>query len=261
METPDQNQIEYIERYLNNELPDQERITFEAELESNQVLREQVDWVRNLPDFLFSVEKERLSEQVKTWIEDKNPTAQNPPRKAKPKPIHSSYRLLKTIASLAAVLALVFLAGLFFLPQDKTPDQQADDYIALYHPDPLILRGQQSEAWQNAIQSYKKRDFDKMLESMQPLVNQPNASLEQLFYMGLAHLYTSPPALDSSLYYFSLNTQKDKITYQEDIDWYTSLIYLKQGKIEQARALLSAIQLRKSKYQDRAHTLLQELSK
>ena len=261
METPNQDHIEYIERYLNNKLPDQERITFEAKLESSKELREQVEWVRNLPDFLFSMEKERLTEQVKTWIDDKTPEDQGRPREAKQKSINSFSRSLKIVASLAATFLLISLAWLFFLKQDKTPVQQANDYIALYHSAPLILRGQQSEAWQGVIQLYKKRDFGNMIESMSPLVNKPTVSLEQLFYIGLAHLYTTPPSLDSTLYYFSLNIQKDSITYKEDIDWYSSLIYIKQGKLEKAQTLLSSIQASTSKYKDNANILLRSLSK
>ena len=259
MDTPDQKQMEYIERYLNNELPDQERITFDAEVQSNDALREQVDWVRNLPKALFSMEKERLSEQVKNWMDDKSPADQYPIQNAKPEPNNSFFRVLRIASSVAAVFLVVFLAW-FFLGSNKTLVQQTNEHIALHHTDPVILRGNQKEEWKHAIQLYKERDFDNMIGTMQALVNDPNASLEQLFYLGLAHLYTTPPALDSTLYYFSLTTQKDALTYKEDIDWYTSLVYIKQGEMEKARALLDAIQVGSSKYKEQASSLIQQLS-
>ncbi len=260
MDIPDQKHIEYIERYLNNELPDQEKITFEADLQSNEVLREQVEWVRNLPNFLFSMEKERLSEQVQTWMEDKTPTEadQAPIQKTKPAQSHSFARTLKIVASLAAAVLLVFLAWHFLQPK-PTPAQQVDQYIALHHADPLILRGNQSKEWQSAIQFYKAQDFENMIGSMKPLVSDPKVSLEQLFYNGLAHLYTSPPALDSTLYYFSLTSQRDDLAYKEEIDWYSSLVYIKQGELERARVLLNTLQSSDSKYKDQAKNLIQQL--
>lgn len=261
METFDKNNIEYIERYLNNELPDQEKLTFEAKIESNKELREQVDWVRNLSDSLFSVKKEHLTEQVKSWMDEESPTDQSEKTATKQEQSNSFSRPIKIAAALAAVLALLFLVWFFFLKQDETPVQKANQYIALYHSDPVILRGNQSEEWQRAIQLYKERDFDNMIESMMPIINQPNVSPEQLFYTGLAHLYNAPPALDSTLYYFSLNIKKDSVSYKEDIDWYSSLIHLKQGKPEKARPLLNSIKRSNSKYKNSASTLLKGLPK
>ena len=152
MDEPDQNKIELIERYLNNKLSDQEKTDFEAELESNARLREQLDWVRNLPDFLFSMEKERLSEQVKDWMDEKTPAEQDNIREIKKAPSSFFSRNLKIVASLAAIFLVVSL-GWYIFKQGKTFDQQANEYIALYHADPVILRGEQSEAWQRAIKS------------------------------------------------------------------------------------------------------------
>lgn len=252
MEKPNFTNIEYIEKYLSGALSKEEVEEFEQELETNLELKEMVESVENLPNDLLEIEKNRLSQNVKAWMnEDKKEVKDVPQDK---KPIIS---IKRRILSVAAIFLLVISATWFYT--SNSLDSKAQAFINTYHSNPIALRAMVDDRWEMAAESYTKRDFVTMRDQMDDWIEEDESTAEQLFYYALANLYSNDDAKHSiALDYLSQTEQKDPTTYQEEIAYYRALIYIKEEKYQKAKIELKQIE-HSSTYGENAKDLLSKI--
>ncbi len=233
MEKPDFFEIKYIDRYLNGKLTVDQLKEFERQITLDPVLKEKVEKIKIMPNDLFIIEKDRLAQNVKKWIDiDRSSDVQNSPKER-----GTLTPLSKRILGIAAIFILIVSAIWLFL-STNTPDQKAQLYMAQLHQDPIVLRGSSNDSWELAIENYTNRDFDKMIDEMKKWIENKNSTAEQLFYFALANLYCSHQSYEIALDYFAKTEQKDPTTYKDEITWYRALIFIKRKEYEEARSEL-----------------------
>lgn len=236
MEKSNYFKIKNIERYINNGFEAAEQKEFEQQVQMNPELKEKVEFVKKAPNDLYILEKERLAQNVKSWVVDNAPNNSN---SSSNKGALSTP--LKIILSIAAVIILIG-ALIWMFPSDGTLDRQVQMHIAQVHQDPVTLRSPAGDNWDFAIENYTNRDFDKMLRQMELWIENENSTEEQLFYFALANLYATNPSYDIALNYLSKTENKGQSTYTEEIAWYRALIFTKQKRYEDAKSELMKIE-------------------
>ena len=254
MEKPN-NDIEAIERYLNGEMTGEELIHFEKRMEEDQQLFANVEEIKNLPDSLLDIEKERLSDQVKSWMKAEEET------EPKVKELNQKPRVkyLRVAGIAAACIAILFVAGLWLLPfSNQGPNALASNYLSELHHSAVVLRTSTNEQWERSIQAYQNGQFEQMITLMTSLIQNENVTAEQQFYFALAHIYKQREDLDTALLYFGKTEEQDATTYAEELAWYRALIHLKRNENEEVKEELLKIS-GSNKYGEKVERLMSEL--
>jgi hypothetical protein len=176
-----------------------------------------------------------------------------------PKP---KLRGLVYVGALAAAIALFLLAYPLFLSQPAGLEQQLELALAEPFPNYLTRKGEieQTEALrQQMAEAYNAKNYEKAVDIGQQLIQSSNRQTEDLFFLGLSYLYQRnlPSSIDQLEKARSLSEQEGR--FQEEIDWYLALAYLKNENWDQGKALLSTIVEQEQWNAGKARKLLKDI--
>ncbi|MEM9546582.1 MAG: hypothetical protein AAGA77_11455 [Bacteroidota bacterium] len=252
MEKPDHLEIERIERYLNNEMENEERVAFEQKMQNDADFVQKVEAMRSLPNELALIEKDRLAKQVKMWrTEERQGEAV-----VEVKPKNTTKVLSLRFRAIAAVLVLVIIAaGMWLIPASSSLDSLSSEYLTQHYQDPVVLRAATDTHWESAIERYRGDQFDQMIREMKGWIDDAGATAEQLLYFALANSYANGPNFDVALDYFRRTEQLDSTAYTEVIAWNRALIFIRRQELDKAKAELDQIQGSRE-FGERANDLL-----
>lgn len=238
--------MELIERYLNDELNELEKQQAEQRLITDHDFRQRLEVFREYRQ-MHSPQAASFR-QLLDEVQQEYQHEQRPARK---------YWLIAASVSVLCLLAAIFY---FVLGPSAEPQALYAQYFEL-PADNLTVRGEaESETRLNeAMSHYNKQQYELAAKELESWLRQHGESAPVLFYAALSHmaLEDMPQAIE----------QLKKITEQPTVaaeylrpaQWYLALAYLHVGQQEQAEALLEDLRNTSSSYADKATRLLKDL--
>lgn len=239
--------LDHIEKYLRGELTEEEISDFEALMENDAALKEQVAQHRQLLKGLeigFNTELKELLIEEESKI--KNTPIQKPSR------IKSLYPLM----GIAAAVALLIIA--FFSLRDDAfnPEELYAQYYKVYpNVEAPVSRSESNK--KNPFAFYEAGDYATALANFTEMQASDPKNPALLFYSGMCQLELGQP--ESAVEFFNQVSNLSSKKYARPAFWYESLAYLKLGKIKNAKNLLEQLSQGEDVYAARANELLDKL--
>lgn len=208
--------IEWIEKYLNRQLSEEEEAMLEQRLQEDEAFAEEFEVAVAL-NASFNVEQKAywksLREEVNT------------------QPVNKMRSLGVRLLSVAAVLLALAVAAYLVLRPGGI-DSDVNGYLAQRHMAPGgVVRGQNEESiksWENIRVAYEAENFEAVAEILNSMIDTVTVNKEKYnFYLGLAELYSGASA--KALPPLQAVAKADN-PYQEEAQWFLSLALIKEGK-------------------------------
>ena len=255
----EQEQYEWIERYLNKQLDEQEQQLFEQQLEEDTAFREEVAVHRITRELLVDKNLLDLREEMQAFT--KSIKAQEP------LPVEKPLRrlpLLGTWQRMAA--ALVLLIGLSAIMYYTTFREQATGntlFASYFEPYPSDYSPQRNDEGTAAILdaaflSYEQQNYPEALAGFQSLPEQASGNPMIRFYKGQCYLYTG--AIEAAIRSFEYVLADGDNYYLEASRWYLALAYIKEDKMGKAKKILIKLSAEAGMYQKQAKALLRKIA-
>lgn len=232
-----QELLEAIERYYNDTMTKQERLDFELRLNEDSEFKTQVEDIKTL---IFGIENQSLKEQLDVFHEDVSKTYSKTSSA-------SGFFTLRKLA--AAVVILLAVTGFWWF---STP-QNEKLYSEYFTPDPglpTVMSSNSNFEFYDAMVNYKQGDYKVAIEKWQ-LIDRKNDTLN--YFIGVAFL--ADKKHQDAISFLEQSVNNPHFPLLNDAHYYLGLAYLKNGKIELAKAQLSQSSVEQSQ------SLLSELEK
>ncbi len=216
----DRELFERIESYILNRMEPATRAAFEAEMENDESLRNEVALQRNLVGAV-----EALSFAGKTS------------GNTKIAPVKKISRVWLYGAAAAATVLLVLLLRFF-----SSPSPSADSLFAgFFEADPglpvVMSSGDNHYDFYDGMVSYKEQDYTKALSIWKDVVT-PSDTLT--YYMGMANLNSGNTR--ATIEYLEPIAGNDSSAWQQKAIWYLALAHLKESNTPAAIEWLNRLQ-------------------
>ncbi len=243
-----------LDRYLRDEMSDQERRAFEQQLSTDDALTEALALHRD------TLEGIRLdgSQALKRRLQAVEATLASPaPVEVAEKKTHR--RFLTTWVAIAASLLTAVLLGYLFIPTASSPQEL---YVAYHQPFPNLINPAQRSLEANeetvlgrAVRAYDRAQYAEALT----LFEQGDARSDPgyTFYYGASYLELDQPAQAIPLLERVVQ-EKTSLFYEPGL-WYLALAHLKANDPAAAKPYLQTLAEQQGDYTEEARELLKEI--
>jgi FimV-like protein len=245
-------QTELIEKYISDQLSEDEKKAFEQRLQEETALAEEVALHRHLHTGIRTAGRIRLLHQLAA--DDEQMAPYHPP--AQIIPFTEAVRKRFYWAAAAVILFLIPL----YLILDYNQRSRSDDLFAQYftpYQETDVDRGS-SDPLSAALSQYQKKNYAQALPMLEGIRGSEALQDTTLFIKGNVHL-----ALDQiteAIDCFSTVTSQPGNDYYQEAQWYLALAYLKSKDLSKAKKLLRDIRKEDDHpYQEKAQQLLKDL--
>jgi len=243
---------EWIDSYVEGELDDDSRKSFEAELLENRDL-----------SFEYNLEKDMrkiLSQEDLLDLRAKCKSAQNELNLSEKKLVKVIHIARKYWYAAASIVLIAIITGgmLLFNPGVYTPEKLFKMYYKSGETIGVLRSGNVNMV--EALRYFSKNDF-KNAESLfsEILVNEPQ-NIAVIYYAGISNIEIKSYAKASRMFE-KIITHGDNL-YTENAEWYLGLSNLAAGKIEQADDIFKVIAASPDHYySDDAKSILEKIGK
>ncbi len=237
---------ELIQRFLDNEMSQEERKLFEDQLKKDTSLQEEVLLYRKVNNAL----KDSSLEDFKTELNQIH-------REHFHTPIIKSIRVWRY----AAAIVLLALIGsvIMFMNSGSDPLKAYDKYyeaLDFFNSKRAGKLNERSE-FDHSMEAYNNKQYQLAYEKLSALLHKEPDNLALKLYLGVSAIEIGQIEKAEELFKNILYTNDP--FYIQEAEWYLSLIYIKQNKIEKARPLLIGITERNGNYAEKAQQLLDDL--
>ena len=243
-----------LDRYLRDEMSEQERKTFEEQLSTDDTLTEELDLQRDTIEGIRLDGSQALKKRLQA-VEAELAT----PAPAAVDDEKTNRRFLMTWVAIAASLLTVLLLGYLFVPSASSHQEL---YAAHYQPFPNLINPAQRSLEANeetvlgrAVRAYDEQQYAEALT----LFEEGNALSEPsyTFYYGASYLALDQPVQAIPLLERVVQ-QKTGLFYEPGL-WYLALAHLKANDPEAARPYLQTMAEQEGDYAREARELLEEI--
>lgn len=229
-----QEELEYIERYINNNMKPDELAGFEEKLNNNPDFKNQVEDIKTL---LLGIETQALTEKIETFHNELPDTKS--PKEQPSKVRHLDFR--KWVAAAAVIIAV----GSFWFFNGNSNSKLYSKY---YAPDPGLpttMSTQDNFVFYDAMVNYKRQDYQLAINKWQPLLTNKPENDTLNYFMGSAYLAKGETT--TAISYLEKVTELKESAFKNDAFYYLGLAYLKNNKIELAKETLKQSNMADSK--------------
>jgi len=224
----DQHQI--IEDYLQNKLNGEERAAFEKQLSMDDALKEEVALLAIIMNGVKKSGRDQLKSRLQKIHEVQTQTI----------PTTKTRRLWPMMTGIAASIALLIVAGIFFMKNQKVSPQLA--FENYYKPYSLKLASRDATDKIDYLQInelYINKKYKAALSLLEKaLLKDPTNARLQLA-TGICHLELNE--LASARLNFLAIVKSNDLRLTDKANWYLALSYLKEGKIPKMKSALDSI--------------------
>ena len=233
------NQIDYsgfVERYLAQQMEQDELGWFRDEMEINPALAEEVQFQRDIGDAILNEETLAFRAQINNLFE-KAESKKSPVIRKK---VYFPRTVRIAVASLAA---FILLGGGLYLHNNRTIP--AEKLFEIYYAPYEGLTNVRSSNTQlpyileNAMQKYEKQEYEMALLLFETVLANDGGNITSKFYSGISYLETRRYNVAEKSFTGVIN-HNDNL-FIEHAEWYLGLCYLKTGEYKQAKILFSSI--------------------
>jgi tetratricopeptide (TPR) repeat protein len=216
-----QEQQETFERYLMDQMDLAEKKGFEEKL------RTQIDLSQNFYAFkvLFEVVEENALRATMDGFHNQMAETETLPILRQPK--------LKPWFAIAATIAITIGVGLWFFSRPQTGETLYKDHYSQDPGLPTVMGDTDNYAFYEAMVDYKLGQYTKALEKWEKqLSRKPNNDTLNYF---IASALIGQDKIEPAMDYYTKVIQQPNSNFKEEAYFYKGLIYLRQGKLEQAK--------------------------
>ena len=214
-------ELERIERFLTNEMQEDEAKAFERELKENVHLQEKMEEIKLL---LLGISESSLEEKLKTFHTEIEPaTGSKKNTRAIP--------LFRTLL-IAASLLVVVLSLWWFLQKESNNEKLYSKY---YTPDPglaTVMSSSSNYNFDKAMVEYKNGEYDKAIATWKSLLKEKPGNDTLIYFIGAA--YEAKKDYAHAIENLEQITNNTESVFYKDACWYLGLSYLKKGETNQA---------------------------
>jgi pentatricopeptide repeat protein len=254
------NDIQRIEKFLEGKMSEEEKKEFENKLNLDQSLNAMMTDVNLLVEGIkmsaAQTSKEEKSDRLKFFAEindiEKH-AFEIPEPEARVVPM---YRKPWVLSAAASVMLLVTLT--FYLMRDQTPINE-QLYAAYFEPFDSpgsgLTRGTNEVTIKTeAYQAYDNGNYKVAAQLFEQIISEKEDAIAQLC-LGNAYLKQNDFVKAEKIFTEMLTKHSELLTQAK---WYLALTYLKENKLERAKAILWQIS-KSSTYGEKAQKLLKKL--
>ena len=252
----DEQLKERIESYIIGTLPPQEIESLEALMATDEVVRE---------EYLFQKELHAVIPKLETDQEIRKTIQSEGERylasRQEKRPRLASRRFLMLAAAAVILIAAILLPGLFRQPSGQELFAENFSPAEFIEIDRGTDEGELSAARKTAYDAYAIKNYDSALTAFEALLtNQKDP--KDLHYAASAALSLDEPDLVSARdFYREILAQGDNI-YRASAHWNLALIACGVDDFAEAKnALTNLLAMQKNKYSERGEKLLRKLEK
>jgi tetratricopeptide (TPR) repeat protein len=239
-----QQDMEMIERYLNDELTAEEKLQTEQRMSVDPEFKRRLEVFREYQQMHSKEQvsfRELLQEVEREYLQSKKP--------------RKKYWLIA-----ASVSTICLLAVVYFLFLNPSPQPEAL-YAQYFSPpaDNLTVRGDQGRQLLNeAMALYNDQQFAEALQRFESWQGQHPDSIPVIFYSAMSHMALGDmqPAI---VQLEQIGQSMESGPYKVAARWYLALAYLKNEKTGESRKILLDLAEGSSSYAAKAQQLLGEL--
>lgn len=229
---------EIIESYLANEMPEEQKRTFEEQLSKDNELLKEIALHRELADLLGNEHLHKFLNKV-----HETDASWRLSSKEKKNPIINMNA--KFILTIAASLAIIIFTWQYFIVTEDNPASR-NLFSEYFEPYPMVL-SQRSEAdtaghaalINQAVQEYANGNYSSAANAFHQLMDIHAENISYRFYIGLSLLGSNKGSEAIEILEEMLQTKGHLFTEQSR--WYLALAYISAGDKEKAIELLNAI--------------------
>lgn len=229
--------LDLIEKYLNEELSANERSEFEQLQKSDADFAEEVQVAVTINADFNVKQKMRWQGLLK---EQGNFVKETPVRKLAPRRSFNWIRNIAAVFILGLGLSMAWM--LFSSPEagELADEQLMEIYVA---PKAFMNDVDVDSNWKNAISAYRDGQFSIAVAAIESSMGKNSEKLdEKNFYLGLSYLYEDVPNYDKAISHLAKSKELNSSSlFAPKANWFMALAYLKEGKIEEAKALLQLV--------------------
>ncbi|HTN46828.1 MAG TPA: tetratricopeptide repeat protein [Flavipsychrobacter sp.] len=222
-----EEELEFIDRYLHQQLSETEQKIFDERLRTDPLWQQKVTEIRLLST---GIQENVLLEQLDQFHSHLT-TVENKTKIIKINPF-------KRLSVAASILFFVGILSwmLFFR---KSGDEKL--YASYYQPDPglpTVMGVSENYEFEKAMVDYKTGDYSKAMDAWKALLKTHPDNDTLNYFIGSAHL-ANDNSKDALVFFDKTLLVKNSVFRQEAL-WYKALALLKEGKKEDAIIALKA---------------------
>ena len=216
-----QEELEQVERYLQNEMSHDEAEAFATKIGQNENLSRKVNEVRLT---ILGIREAALSERLDHYHDDVKQVHKKESRRM----------LFPGKWAIAASVAVIVALSAWWISQRTNTDQRL--YSAYYRPDPGLMTLMSSETssytFEKAMVEYKNGEYDKALKAWGTLLSKAPHNDTLLYFIGAASQAKSDET--AAIEYLQQVAADSNSVFQKDAFWYLGLAYLNIGEKRKA---------------------------
>jgi len=244
-----QEQLETIERYINDRMSPEERLEFKTQLNSDSNLQAQFQETKSM---ILGIESAAIRNELDSFHEDMVPVRMLDT--SEEETTTSSRSLGKRVISWSIAASIILALGIFTFMDTDSPSEQL--FAKHFTPDPglpTVMSTTNEFSFYDAMVNYKQEKYTLAIEKWETLLPNKPANDTLNFYLGVSYLAEGNAARASD--YLSETLKVDSSIFTDDALYFAALAEIKQDNFEAANKLLVKSESKRSK------ALLSELSK
>ena len=221
-----QEEWEQLESYVQHSMTPEERAAFEAKLSADASLQAKLTELQLL---MMGINEAVLKERLQTFH------LELPAKEEVYSIRRQKSSALKTWLIAASILLIAGVGGWLLLQKSNS---ESNLFAAYFKPDPGLITAMSATdnyAFEKAMIDYKSGDYDAAIQAWDSLQKAQPANDTLNYFLGVAHLANEQAAKAAN--YLKKVTASEGF-FTADAHWYLSLALLKEGKREEAAAVL-----------------------
>ena len=224
MDAPELKHFEEIERYLDGEMTDQEKLAFEQRLTNEPLLKQEYDVLNSVVNQVQNSKREELKSLL-----------QKADLELDDKPINRPSGVLFWRYAIAASITLMISLSIFYYYNSKV-DNREKLVAAYWQKDkglPVLMDENSNASLDNAMTAYKSGNYDYAFSQLEALTQTDTV----LYYEGLCSFELKKDATT----YIKPVAENSSSVFQAKAKYYLLLLYIKADKKVDAVKLLNEL--------------------
>ena len=229
-----QEQLERIERYLHDTMPDEQRRQFEHQLNTDEEFRLLVDDIKVM---LLGVESAALKSNLEQFHDEMVPVKTLEHQPASKTAARLKRTRIKMIKFMAAAAVIIFL-GTFWLESRSSSTDRL--FAKHFVPDPGLpttMGATENFEFYDAMVNYKQGEYKIAISKWQPLLSSEQKNDTLHYFMGVAHLANGDQK--EAINYLQKLTDNGSDSFKQETAYYLGLAYLKADNVDDAKKYLT----------------------
>jgi len=229
-----QEELERIERYLNDTMPDEQRNQFKDQLNTDYEFRLLVDDVKVM---LLGIESASLKNNLEQFHDEMVPVKTLDQQTTSETAARLKKTRIKMIKFMAAAAVIIFVGSFWLESRSNSTDRL---FAKHFSPDPGLpttMGENENFEFYDAMVNYKQGDYPTAISKWQPLLSSEQKNDTLHYFIGVAHLANGNEK--EAINYLQKLTDNDSDSFQEETAYYLGLAYLKADNVEDAKKYLT----------------------